>query len=50
MATFRNPVIKGFHPDPSACRVGQEPPGMENTRKRRHILMSWPILQSKENA
>jgi alpha-N-arabinofuranosidase len=22
--TYRNPVISGFHPDPSICRVGQE--------------------------
>jgi alpha-N-arabinofuranosidase len=24
MATFRNPVIRGFHPDPSICRVGKD--------------------------
>ena len=22
--TFRNPIIKGFYPDPSACRVGED--------------------------
>jgi beta-xylosidase len=22
--SFRNPVIPGFHPDPSVCRVGDE--------------------------
>jgi alpha-N-arabinofuranosidase len=24
MKTFRNPVLPGFHPDPSVCRVGQD--------------------------
>lgn len=24
MATYRNPVIPGFHPDPSVCRVGED--------------------------
>lgn len=24
MATFKNPVIPGFHPDPSVCRVGED--------------------------
>ncbi|RIV39133.1 glycoside hydrolase family 43 protein [Micromonospora radicis] len=23
-ATFRNPVVPGFHPDPSVCRVGED--------------------------
>ncbi len=22
--TFRNPVVPGFHPDPSVCRVGED--------------------------
>jgi Beta-xylosidase len=22
--TYRNPVIPGFHPDPSVCRVGSD--------------------------
>lgn len=22
--SFRNPVLPGFHPDPSVCRVGEE--------------------------
>ena len=23
-ATFKNPILSGFHPDPSICRVGDE--------------------------
>lgn len=23
-ATFKNPIISGFHPDPSICRVGND--------------------------
>ena len=24
LTTFRNPIIPGFHPDPSICRVGED--------------------------
>ena len=52
MTTARNPVLSGFHPDPSICRVGDEFfvvtstfeyfPGLPVHRSR--DLVEWQLL------